>query len=194
MDMEPNATRSNPAATVDARFSALFQRHHLEVLAYCMRRVDRVTAEDATSDVFTVAWRRIDELEWETARPWLYGIARGILFNQQRSSRRWINLNRKTASLASEFTTGPEVVVLQSESAREVGVALNRLSSSDREILLLSVWEELTGPEIAAALDISTNAVDQRLYRAKKRFAKYLKDSPTHSTSAPRADKEGGGH
>lgn len=193
MDMEPSATRTNPAATSGARFSALFEHHHLEVLAYCMRRVDRSTAEDAASEVFTVAWRRIDELEWESARPWLYGIARGVLWNQQSSSRRWINLNRRTASLAPEVNAGPEVIVLQSESAREVSAALNRMSEADREILLLSVWEELTGPEIATALGIATNAVDQRLFRAKKRFAKYLKDSPTHSPSAPHADTEGGG-
>lgn len=191
--MEPRPT-SMRAGAIDARFSRLFERHHLEVLAYCMRRVDRTSAEDATSEVFTVAWRRIDDLDWATARPWLYGIARGVLANQHRSSVRWLSLNRKTASLAPESPANPEVVLLQSESDREVGTALKQLSDADREILLLAVWEELSGPEIANVIGISTNAVDQRLHRAKKRFAKHLKKSQTHSTSAPHAANEGGGH
>ena len=45
---------------------------------------------------------------------------------------------------------------------------------------MLSAWEELTGPEIAQALGLSVAAAEQRLHRAKRRFAnapQFLDDS-----------------
>ncbi len=39
---------------------------------------------------------------------------------------------------------------------------------------MLSAWEELTGPQIASALGISVAAAEQRLHRAKERYAHKL--------------------
>jgi RNA polymerase sigma-70 factor (ECF subfamily) len=47
---------------IDARFTSMFERYYNEVLAYCARRGERSEAEDATAEVFAVAWRRIDEI------------------------------------------------------------------------------------------------------------------------------------
>jgi len=44
-----------------ARFTMLYEKHYDEVLAFCTRRIGRTEADDATADVFAVAWRRIDE-------------------------------------------------------------------------------------------------------------------------------------
>ena len=52
--------------------------------------------------------------------------------------------------------------------------ALQKLRPNDQEILRLAAWEELSGPEIAATLGISLNAVHQRLARAKRRFESVL--------------------
>ena len=57
---------------------------------------------------------------------------------------------------------------------------------------MLAAWEELTGPEIARALDISVAAADQRLHRAKRRFAKMLTPAQTLDRSPLAADTEGG--
>ena len=74
--------------TGNAGLQKLFRSHYDEVLAYCARRIGRNEAEDAAADVFAIASRRADEIDWITVRPWLYGIARGVLANQWRSQRR----------------------------------------------------------------------------------------------------------
>ncbi|GMR02184.1 MAG: RNA polymerase sigma factor [Acidimicrobiia bacterium] len=186
------APRRNSAATsVDSRFSALFERHYDDVLGYCVRRIDMASAEDAASDVFVVAWRRIDQLEWDTARPWLYGIARGVLANRRRSAGRRDRLTRKMSGLAHDAEEAAEVVVIRRERDEQVMAALGVLKESDREILLLSTWEELTAPEIATALGISVAAAEQRLHRAKQRFAKHLDRIPENAHLSPRAAQEG---
>jgi RNA polymerase sigma-70 factor (ECF subfamily) len=190
--MDMTARRQSPAATIDSRFTALFERHYDEVLGYCVRRVDFAGAEDAASEVFVVAWRRIDQLEWDTARPWLYGIARGVLANRVRTTRRRDRLTRKMSGLANVNEEAAEVIVVRRQHDEEVMSALSKLKDSDQEILMLSTWEDLTAPEIATALDISTSAAEQRLHRAKQRFAKHLDRIPENAHFSPRVAKEGG--
>ena len=71
--------------------------------------------------------------------------------------------------------------------------ALRRLKVSDREVLMLASWEELTAPEIAHAVGISVSAAEQRLHRAKKRLAKILAPTFSQPKTAPRAAEERGG-
>jgi RNA polymerase sigma-70 factor (ECF subfamily) len=70
------------------RLTALFEKHHAEILAYCVRRIGRTEGEDAAAEVFAVASRRVDEIDWKTVRPWLFGVARGVLANRWRSQHR----------------------------------------------------------------------------------------------------------
>lgn len=53
-------------------------------------------------------------------------------------------------------------------------LALARLPRSDREVLLLSEWEDLTGNEIAQVLGCSVSAATVRLHRARRRIKALL--------------------
>lgn len=44
------------------RLEALFHAHAAAVWAYAARRADAGTADDITSDVFVIAWRRLDDV------------------------------------------------------------------------------------------------------------------------------------
>jgi len=153
---------------------ALYRAHHAEVLAYCARRIGRTDADDVVSEVFAVAWRRRDEIDPATARPWLYGIARGVLSNRWRSRGRHLRLVGKVSGLAETPHETPDVVVVRRESDQEVLSALRRLRSADQEILRLAAWEDLGPTEIALVLDITVEAAKQRLHRAKRRLAAVL--------------------
>ncbi len=82
------------------------------------------------------------------------------------------------SGFAPRSVDSPDVFVIRREEDLAVTNALRRLKPSDQEVLMLAAWEELTAPEIAAALDISTSAAEQRLHRAKKRLEKIVQ--PTH--------------
>ena len=175
-----------------ARLSRLFEAHYDEVLAYCARRIGRREAEDSAAEVFAVASRRVDEINWEPARPWLFGIARGVLANRWRSIHRLRRLSGKMAGLAAAPADSPDEVVIRDAEAREAISALRRLRPSDREILMLSAWEELTAAQIAHSLGISVAATEKRLERAKRRFAQTL--HPTaNAVAAPGVIVEEGG-
>lgn len=165
------------------RFDALFQDHYRAIYRYCVRRLGPSEAEDAAADVFAVAWRRLDELPpGEAGRAWLFGAAYRVIGNRHRSRRRQRTLSARLQATAPA-DEGQEVL----EPGPDPGVemllaALGGLSATDKELLRLSSWDELSRDEIASVLGIKQNAVDQRLHRArlrlKVRFDRLANDSP----------------
>jgi RNA polymerase sigma-70 factor (ECF subfamily) len=178
----------------EAPFELLYEAHHRAILAYCARRCPRWDAWDAAADVFVVAWRRIDEIPpAEEARAWLIGVAFRVLANQRRSAGRRARLFER-ASQDRAWAPMPDEQLLRNEEEREVINTLSRLSRTDREIVQLTLWEELSPGQIAGVLGISRDAVDQRYSRAKKRLARRLEGDLFDNRSATQAvAREGGG-
>jgi len=166
------------------RFTCLYDQHFQEILGYCARRVPAQTAHDVVSDIFVVVWRRIDDVPPGNERAWLFGVARGVLANTWRSESRRENLVAKLRTLRSPTTVEIDLDVVASTEGVLVRRALARLRAADQEILRLAAWEELTGPEMAIALDVNLSAAQQRLSRAKQRLAKALADAATDEDTA----------
>ncbi|MBM3695867.1 MAG: sigma-70 family RNA polymerase sigma factor [Actinobacteria bacterium] len=153
-------------ASPEARFNALFARHYPAVFGYAARRVGRDEAGDAAAEVFTVVWRRLGRVPAEPETlPWLYGVTRKVVANQERAARRRLRLQARTAALPAGAVPPPGTTGL------EVEAALLRLAAADREILRLAAWEELQPAEMAAVLGCSANAAAVRLHRARQRLA-----------------------
>ena len=163
----------NTSDTQEVTFQQCYEEHYGAVLAYCRRRVGGADAQDATAEVFTIVWRKIDDLpDHENLRSWLFGIAYRVVGHQWRSQRRYRRLRDRVAGVAERVDAGPELVVVQREQDRRVLAAAKRLRSADQEILRLAGWEALPHAEIAEVLGISIAAVDQRFHRAKQRLAR----------------------
>jgi RNA polymerase sigma-70 factor, ECF subfamily len=152
------------------RFRALFAEEYPAVLAFAMRRVeDRQAAEDVAAETWLVAWRRRDAMP-PCSRAWLLAVARKVIANSRRARR------RQDALVAKLRGASPTGVGHPTESSAEAAVnAFNRLARSDREVLALVVWEELTPGQAAEVLDIPAARLSVRLHRAKKRFRDQLR-------------------
>ncbi len=175
-----------PTADAEAAFTRLYERHYGAVLAYCRRRTHPADAQDATAEVFTIAWSKIDEVPQDVRqRGWLYGVAFRVLGHQWRSRDRRRRLRDRIAGLRNVDEATPDVVVVQRAEDRRVLAAVQELRPNDQEILMLAGWEELPHAEIAEILGISVSAVDQRFHRAKKRLAAAY-DKPPAPPSAER--------
>lgn len=156
----------------DQRFESLYETHYAAVAAYCRRRVAGDAVDDVMADVFVAAWRRVEEISEGLELPWLYGAARNVVANQQRSFGRRSRLAIRASSQRSVSAPEPAAAVLAGDPM--VLSALAALSSSDQEVLRLRAWEELSSAEMAVVLEISAAAVDMRLSRAKRRFERAL--------------------
>jgi RNA polymerase sigma-70 factor (ECF subfamily) len=153
----------------EARFDRLYLDHGRAVLAYALRRTsDAQDAADVVAETFLVAWRRLDAVpQAEGARLWLYGVARYVLANQQRSERR---RERLAERLRRELPSALEGVPAPAPEAGAIQAALGRLAPEDQEVLRLAGWEGLTPGEIAIVLGVSQVAARSRLHRARHRL------------------------
>ena len=157
------------------RFHTLYVQHYGELLAYARRRIRAPDeAQDAVAEVFTTAWRKIQRLPLPPDDLlWLYGVARHIVARHHRSNQRRLRLSRRLANerlIAVDCGDDPTFDVLR--------VAIEQLPYRDREALRLVMWEHLPHGEAAKVLGCSTNALNVRLHRARKRLSRTL-DSRT---------------
>jgi RNA polymerase sigma-70 factor, ECF subfamily len=152
------------------RLRELYRAHGEALLAYALRRAAAPEdAADLVSDVFLVAWRRIDEVPpGDEARLWLYGVARRTLSNQARGERRRTRLGE--ALREHVVATTPARAELDPALVR----ALGTLRPIDRELLALVAWEGLTPAQAGAVLRMAAPAARVRLHRARGRLRREL--------------------
>ena len=162
---------------MSADVQTIFLKHGPALLGYLVRRVENPEdAADLLSETFLIAWRRRSDVPSPPDdRPWLYGVARHVIANQQRATRRRHAATRALAALVLQVTTSA------SELSIDARRALARLDPLDREIMTLSAWEVLTSSEIARVVDLPPSTVRARLARARAvvRSAIAIEDVPS---------------
>ena len=165
------------------RFEQVFDAHYRAVSAYALRRAGNAEVEDAVAETFLIAWRRLDDIPAD-AKPWLLGVARRVLANQHRAAARRSALNTRVAHERPREPEWPRAELILR--------ALDGLSESDRELLLLFAWEGLSVQELAAVLHCSRTAVKVRLHRARRRLRAQLTEAErteVQVTATPRLEQ-----
>jgi RNA polymerase sigma-70 factor (ECF subfamily) len=150
-------------------FGALYEHYHssMVALAYSML-ADRDLAEDAAQEVFAVACRDIGSLKSkERFAAWLAGICRNV-------SRQMLKANKgKPVTLDDDFAAQRRD---DTEDRREaIRRAVWSLREPERELIVMRYFDGFSQGQISEVLDISPQAVNGRLFRAKRKIAKYLK-------------------
>ena len=80
----------------------------------------------------------------------------------------------------------------QGEREDDVLSVLRRLKPKDREIVMLSAWEDLPRDTIAEMMGTTRAAIDQRIHRSHQRLAQLLAPALEQAPMAPPITKAGG--
>jgi RNA polymerase sigma-70 factor, ECF subfamily len=134
-------------------------------------------AEDAVQEAFLRVLRHRETLaEVRDRRVWLIRIVWNIVLDRKRRA--------KTRPETDDVAELARVIPSNGLSAEEVAAAaqhhahvlgcVERLPAKEREVLLLSAFEELSSVEIAAVLGITESSVRSRLFRARNLMANLL--------------------
>jgi len=105
---------------------------------------------------------------------WLCGIAKHEISDFYRKKRiKTILFSRLPwlENLASE-ALGPEQIVLREEAIKKIEKTLKSLSEGYQQVLRLKYYQGLSVKEIAQQLNETVKAIESRLSRARKAFAK----------------------
>lgn len=160
----------------EVRFRALYADAYADVLRFAQRRVHGSHAEDVTADAFLVAWRRLDDAPTtpDDVRAWLFGIARHCLLNTRRGQGRRDALAVRVAETVPSARVADELAADPVAQRLDLAAAWRRLSETDQEALSLTVFEDLTSPQAARVLGITSAAYRLRLLRARRALRRQL--------------------
>ena len=143
-------------------------RRHFESICRFFRSKLGEDVEDLIQRTFQICTVRRKELTPEGSfRGFLFGVARNLLLDHlRRLYRRGEHDDLHMYSLR-DLGTSPSEAVARGERELLIQEAMRRLPLGQRMLLELAHWEDLSGREIAQALDIGENTVRSRLSRAR---------------------------
>jgi RNA polymerase sigma-70 factor (ECF subfamily) len=162
----------------DAAISTLVDQYAgaLYRVAYSVLR-NSTDAEDAVQEAFLRVLRHRDTLdEVRDQRVWLIRIVWNIVLDRKRRAKtrpETDDVSELARVLPSKGLSAEELAAAAEHHAH-VLACVERLPAKEREVLLLSAFEELTSVEIAAVLDITESSVRSRLFRARNLMAELL--------------------
>jgi len=127
---------------------------------------------DVVQDVFVSALSGIGRFRGNSSvDTWLTRIAINTCRKHQRRRLvRWIAWKRQTAEPADVEMAGPEAAAMSRETFEQVRRAVQELSPKYREVVALRYFEGRSIIDVAELLDLSRNAVDVRLNRARSQL------------------------
>jgi RNA polymerase sigma-70 factor, ECF subfamily len=169
-----SGNESRPATSRARQFEEIFSACYPQVLRYAIRRTtERAAAEEAVSETFIVAWRRLDVVP-DKPLPWLLGVARKVLANQRRSEeRRTPEGTAVSLERVADAELGPGFAEVMAD--REAfAAAFAALDPREREVLSLVFWDGLAPREVATVLGVTSASVYMRLHRARRRLSREL--------------------
>ena len=165
----------------DNAFTDLIRKYQWQVHAHVLRKIgDFHIAEDITQETFLRVHQNLKTLNDPTQfRRWLYRIVDNLCIAWHRKNR--LQTQPLEETHISEIETEVYSRYVATEQAKTsveaqrdlVEKLLAKLKESDREIIALHYFEEMTSSEIGGHLGVSENTIKSRLHRARQKLKKY---------------------
>ena len=179
MEIAPGAVRDETRQhEVEAALAALVDEYAstLYRVAYSVLR-NQADAEDAVQEAFLRVLRHRESLgDVRDHRVWLIRIVWNIVLDRKRRAK-----TRPETDDVSELARVLPANGLSAEQRAsaaqhhaQVLACVEQLPAKEREVLLLSAFEELSSVEIANVLGITESSVRSRLFRARNLMAGML--------------------
>ena len=173
-----NVEQLSRARTEETALESLVNQYAAALyrVAYSVLR-NAADAEDAVQETFLRVLRHRDTLdEVRDQRVWLIRIVWNIVLDRKRRAKtrpETDDVEELARVLPSAGLSAEQIAAAAQHHAR-VLACVDKLPSKEREVLMLSAFEELSSVEIAEVLRITESSVRSRLFRARNLMAEML--------------------
>jgi RNA polymerase sigma-70 factor (ECF subfamily) len=130
-------------------------------------------AEECLNDVFMMIWQKADRFDGDPTdfRKWAGTLAKYKAIDVYRRHQKLQLKEAVSSDIRNDaHTYDTEDAVLRSESRNEMLYRLQELPENDRDIFLMKYYLDLSNGEIAETLGVTLSAVENRLYRGKRKL------------------------
>ncbi len=132
-------------------------------------------AEDVAQETFLRAWKYLRRFDGtRPLRPWLLSITSNLASNRRRSAGRYLS------ALTRAFQNEPTPVSIEEKNVKHMEsnalwTAVQTLNITDRQIVYLRYFLDMSVTETAEVLRIAEGTVKSRLSRALEKLRKVIK-------------------
>ena len=156
----------------ESAFQSLYEATHRRIYFYIYRMVNsKETAEDVMVETYAQVWRGAGGFQGKSrAVSWIIGIARNLSRKQLRKYKPSESLEDHP-NLLNGNAPDPD----RFDRSRYLQAALAKLPERHRDVLDLVFFHQLTYPEVSTVLGIPVNTVKTRVYHAKSKMEKILR-------------------
>lgn len=146
-------------------FCELYAAYKNRLLYFAMKFVkSRDFAEDIFQDAFTIIWQSRRFISPDASfSSYLYTIMRNRILNQIRDADKESTLKEQILSQAVDYTDDTRENILANDLRVIINKALQKLTPRQREIFEMSRETQMSHKEIANALGISVNTVQEHI-------------------------------
>jgi RNA polymerase sigma-70 factor (ECF subfamily) len=169
-DLLERLVRADPAA-----FARLVELHFQPVYRVAWRMLGRRDgAEDIAQEAFLRLWQNPRQVrDGKALKSWLMRVASNLVVD---GYRRRVPVDAGELPDTADDAPGPELALRRANVTAAIDAAIADLPERQRLALVLSHFEGYGNPEIALALDVSVEAVESLLARARRGLKAALAD------------------
>lgn len=157
-------------------FCELYAAYKNRLLYFAMKFVkSRSFAEDIFQDAFTVVWQTRRFINPDASfSSYLYTIVRNRVLNQLRDESREDQLKESILAQAIDYTDNTKENILANDLKNIIDRAMDQLTPRQREVFEMSREALMSHKEIADALGISVNTVQEHISSSLKVVRSFL--------------------
>ncbi|MCA0133779.1 RNA polymerase sigma factor [Winogradskyella alexanderae] len=135
---------------------------------------ERLNPEDKVQEAFIKVWQNCSKITPDRAKSFLFTTANNLMLNEVAHEKVVLKYNKQPQKTATNES--PEFVLQEKEYHQKLQNALAKLSEAQRVAFLMNRVEGKRFKEIASLLDISTKAVEKRIYGALKKLREDIEE------------------
>ncbi len=150
-------------------FSSLFSKYSEDLNNFLYYKFGcTLSPQDKVQEAFVKLWENCGKISPNKAKSFLFTTANNLMLNAYAHQK----VVRKHQQIKPKFSTNetPEFLLQEKEYQDKLNKAISNLTEAQRVAFLMNRVEGKRFKEIAALLDISTKAVEKRIYGALKKL------------------------
>lgn len=159
------------------KFEVLFRKYYPGLVIYASRLIEnREVAEDLIHDLFVHIWEKIDSLEAENIKAYLFISIRHRCLNYLEHLHIHTEYQKKIIQKGDIISSLTWEYFVESELRERLEAAIHKLPPQAQKIFLMSRFDNKTAIVIANELGLSPRTVEKHMEIALKTLKKELSD------------------
>lgn len=156
-------------------FSSIFNKHSKDLHNFLYYKFgDLLNPKDKVQEAFIKLWQNCAKISPNKAKSFLFTTANNLMLNE--AAHQKVVLKHQQTKPKHYTNESPEFLMQETEYNDKLQKALSNLTEAQREAFMMNRVEGKRFKEIAEILNISTKAVEKRIYSALKKLREDIKE------------------